>query len=75
MQFAVLAPGASSLQRGDRGDLEGAIGAVPFAGDANRRNVAVQRQHFARTGIIKRPPGRQSRLPPLRPEPATPRPR
>jgi hypothetical protein len=47
--------------------LEGAIGAVPFAGDANRRNVAVLRQHFARTGIIKRAPGRQSRLPLLRP--------
>ena len=37
--------------------LEGAIGAVPMAGDlfdvffrANRRNVALLRQHFARTG-------------------------
>ena len=37
--------------------LEGAIGAVPFAGDAfdvmfraNRRNVALLREHFARTG-------------------------
>jgi len=37
--------------------LEGAVGAVPFAGDAfdvmfraNRRNVALLRQHFARTG-------------------------
>src|SRR5580698_7775857 len=37
--------------------LEGAVGAVPFAGDAfdiffraNRRNVALLRAHFARTG-------------------------
>jgi Domain of unknown function (DUF4112) len=37
--------------------LEGAVGAVPFAGDAfdilfraNRRNVALLRGHFARTG-------------------------
>ena len=37
--------------------LEGAIGAVPVAGDvfdvmfrANRRNVALLREHFARTG-------------------------
>jgi hypothetical protein len=37
--------------------LEGAMGAVPVAGDAfdvffraNRRNVALLRQHFARTG-------------------------
>jgi hypothetical protein len=37
--------------------LEGAIGAVPIAGDAfdvffraNRRNVAILRAHFARTG-------------------------
>jgi len=37
--------------------IEGAIGAVPFAGDAfdvlfraNRRNVALLRAHFARTG-------------------------
>jgi hypothetical protein len=37
--------------------LEGAVGAVPFAGDAfdvlfraNRRNVALLRQHFARVG-------------------------
>jgi hypothetical protein len=37
--------------------LEGAVGAVPFAGDAfdilfraNRRNVALLREHFARTG-------------------------
>jgi hypothetical protein len=37
--------------------LEGAVGAVPFAGDAfdilfraNRRNVALLRKHFARTG-------------------------
>ena len=37
--------------------LEGAVGLVPVAGDAfdvyfraNRRNVAVLRQHFARTG-------------------------
>ena len=37
--------------------LEGAVGAVPFAGDAfdvffraNRRNVALLRRHFARTG-------------------------
>jgi hypothetical protein len=39
--------------------LEGAIGAVPFAGDAfdilfraNRRNVALLRAHFARVGFI-----------------------
>jgi uncharacterized protein DUF4112 len=39
--------------------LEGAVGAVPFAGDAfdvlfraNRRNVALLRKHFARTGYI-----------------------
>jgi hypothetical protein len=38
--------------------LEGAMGAVPFAGDAfdvffraNRRNVALLREHFARTGF------------------------
>jgi hypothetical protein len=37
--------------------LEGAVGVVPFAGDAfdiffraNRRNVALLRRHFARTG-------------------------
>ena len=37
--------------------LEGAVGAVPIAGDAfdvffraNRRNIALLRQHFARTG-------------------------
>jgi hypothetical protein len=37
--------------------LEGAVGAVPLAGDAfdvffraNRRNVALLRQHFVRTG-------------------------
>jgi hypothetical protein len=37
--------------------LEGAVGSVPLAGDAfdvlfraNRRNVALLRQHFARTG-------------------------
>jgi hypothetical protein len=37
--------------------LEGAVGAVPYAGDAfdvffraNRRNVALLREHFARTG-------------------------
>ncbi len=37
--------------------LEGTMGAVPFAGDAfdvffraNRRNVALLREHFARTG-------------------------
>ena len=37
--------------------LEGAVGAVPFAGDAfdiffraNRRNVALLRRHFARAG-------------------------
>ena len=37
--------------------LEGAVGAVPFAGDAfdvffraNRRNVALLREHFARVG-------------------------
>ena len=37
--------------------LEGAIGAVPVAGDAfdvlfraNRRNIALLREHFARTG-------------------------
>jgi len=37
--------------------LEGAVGSVPFAGDAfdvffraNRRNVALLREHFARTG-------------------------
>ena len=37
--------------------LEGAVGAVPLAGDAfdvffraNRRNVALLRQHFARSG-------------------------
>ena len=37
--------------------LEGAVGAVPVAGDAfdvlfraNRRNVALLREHFARTG-------------------------
>jgi hypothetical protein len=37
--------------------LEGAMGAVPFAGDAfdvffraNRRNVALLREHFSRTG-------------------------
>jgi hypothetical protein len=37
--------------------LEGAIGAVPIAGDAfdvffraNRRNIALLREHFARTG-------------------------
>jgi len=37
--------------------LEGAVGAVPFAGDAfdiyfraNRRNVALLRKHFAREG-------------------------
>jgi uncharacterized protein DUF4112 len=37
--------------------LEGAVGAVPIAGDAfdvffraNRRNVALLREHFARTG-------------------------
>jgi hypothetical protein len=39
--------------------LEGAVGAVPFAGDAfdvffraNRRNVALLRKHFARTGYV-----------------------
>jgi hypothetical protein len=39
--------------------LEGAIGAVPFAGDAfdvmfraNRRNVALLREHFAQAGGI-----------------------
>jgi hypothetical protein len=39
--------------------LEGAIGAVPFAGDAfdvmfraNRRNVALLREHFAKTGAV-----------------------
>jgi len=39
--------------------LEGAMGAVPFAGDAfdilfraNRRNVALLREHFARTGYM-----------------------
>jgi hypothetical protein len=39
--------------------LEGAIGAVPFAGDAfdvmfraNRRNVALLREHFAKVGGI-----------------------
>jgi hypothetical protein len=39
--------------------LEGAVGAVPFAGDAfdiffraNRRNVALLRRHFARVGFI-----------------------
>ena len=38
--------------------LEGAVGAVPFAGDAfdvffraNRRNVALLRAHFARVGL------------------------
>jgi len=37
--------------------LEGAVGAVPIAGDAfdvffraNRRNIAILRAHFARTG-------------------------
>ena len=37
--------------------LEGTVGAVPLAGDAfdvffraNRRNVALLREHFARTG-------------------------
>jgi hypothetical protein len=39
--------------------LEGAVGIVPFAGDAfdvffraNRRNVALLRQHFARAGGV-----------------------
>jgi hypothetical protein len=39
--------------------LEGAVGAVPFAGDAfdilfraNRRNVALLRAHFARVGFV-----------------------
>jgi hypothetical protein len=39
--------------------LEGAAGTVPFAGDAfdvffraNRRNVALLREHFARTGFM-----------------------
>ena len=39
--------------------LEGAVGAVPFAGDAfdiffraNRRNVALLRRHFARVGFV-----------------------
>lgn len=39
--------------------LEGTVGAVPFAGDAfdvffraNRRNVALLRAHFARTGYV-----------------------
>jgi Domain of unknown function (DUF4112) len=39
--------------------LEGAVGVVPFAGDAfdvffraNRRNVALLREHFARTGYM-----------------------
>jgi hypothetical protein len=39
--------------------LEGTVGAVPFAGDAfdvffraNRRNVALLRAHFSRTGYV-----------------------
>jgi hypothetical protein len=39
--------------------LEGTVGAVPIAGDAfdvlfraNRRNVALLRRHFTRTGEI-----------------------
>jgi len=39
--------------------IEGAAGSVPFAGDAfdvffraNRRNVALLREHFARTGYL-----------------------
>jgi hypothetical protein len=39
--------------------LEGAVGVVPLAGDAfdvffraNRRNVALLREHFARTGYV-----------------------